>query len=469
MSLFSALSSATAGLRTVQANVKVVSDNISRADDPNRTRHQIDQTVDRSGTVVTTIYRRETDAALLSQVEDLTARNAGLQKRSDYLQKIGDLMRTTDGQAQLADLADKFQTAWKTLETSPESEVASYQLVRAADDFAREINRVSKGVEEIDTEMNTDMQESMTEVNRLLQQIDVINRDFVSLKTQGAAGNEVADKRDGLIRELNTYVGVRTVERPDGRVALFTSSGLALLDSEPAELSYAGGKINLVVGNTSTDVSNHFATGTLGALFEMRYDGSAQETPTTPSSVPTGELIRKLRSQLDAYANTFVATTKDGEPTSFADAYNNATPTEDGELSSKFFTGTNRFNLAVNSKLLDNTEKVKASAVADVVTAMNAVGRTLTADGLKATDTNYSGMAAAITGNMTTISSAIKANAENTKTSADLLTERYQTNTGVNVDQEIALLQQLQTSYAASARVMQVTNSMFDALEAVVK
>ena len=55
------------------------------------------------------------------------------------------------------------------------------------------------------------------------------------------------------------------------------------------------------------------------------------------------------------------------------------------------------------------------------------------------------------------------------KDARQILEERYSATTGVNIDEEIANLQQLQTSYAASARVMQVANTMFDALEAIVR
>lgn len=469
MSLFSALNSATAGLRTVQANVKVVSDNIARADDPNRSRHTLTQTVDQSGYVVTAEYQREIDNALRAQVEDLTARDSTQQTRTTYMQKLDDLLGSTAGNPLLATYAEEFSAAWKTLETTPESEVAQYQAVQAANTFAREIQRVSEGVEDLNRDMQRDMDTSLVEVNRLLKEVDQINRDIVSLKSQGAAANEAADRRDGLIREINTYVGVRTVERTDGRIAVFTPSGLALVDSEAAELSFDGGNINLVVGGKVQNVSEHVKEGKIGALYNMRFDGSALEPPRPASSDPANEMIRKLRSQLDAFASAFVSTTKAGEPTSFADAYNSAKPVADGELASRFFVGTDRFTLAVNPELLDNTKKIKVSAIDDVVTAINSAGRNLTADGLKATDTTYSGMATAITGNWMTAAKAVENSAKTTEEMRSVLEERFFSTVGVNIDEEIALLQQLQTSYAATARVMQVANAMFDVLEGIIR
>ncbi|WP_448206298.1 flagellar hook-associated protein FlgK [Azospirillum sp. sgz302134] len=469
MSLFSALGSATAGLRSVQAQVKVVSDNIARSDDPTRTRHTVSNVLDGSGFVLSTQYRREVDKAMRAQVQDLNAKDGGSATKSSYLQKLGDMMRTTDGKPLLNQYAEAFQTAWKTLETSPESEVAQYQLVQAADTFSREIVRVSQGVEDLDHEMRSDLTNSVGEVNRLLKQINDINNNMASLQSYGGAADDGADKRDGLIKELSTYIGVRTVDRPDGRVAIFTPTGLALVDGDAANLTVEGGNINLVNGNHVTTINQHLRDGKIAALMDMRADGSTANPPKPASGDPTSEIIRKMRSQLDTYAQMFTAHTQPGEPTSFRDAYDNAKPVQPGEEPTQFFMGSDRFTIAVNDKLLSHETKVKSSAAKDVVAAVNATGRSFNADGLELEDASYTSMASNITGTWMAAAKTIQGTSEADKNARQTLEERYHSSTGVNIDEEIANLQQLQTSYAASARVMQVANSMFDALEAVIR
>jgi flagellar hook-associated protein 1 FlgK len=46
--------------------------------------------------------------------------------------------------------------------------------------------------------------------------------------------------------------------------------------------------------------------------------------------------------------------------------------------------------------------------------------------------------------------------------------QRYQQETGVNLDEELANLQLLQNAYAASARLMTVIQTLFDTLQAAV-
>jgi len=141
---------------------------------------------------------------------------------------------------------------------------------------------------------------------------------------------------------------------------------------------------------------------------------------------------------------------------------------KDGEQNFYFFTGKDRFTIAVNPKLLNGEMKIKESAIPAMAEAMSATGRTMTSDGLKLSNTSYARMASSITGLWMSTSGTVSTHLAASKESRDMLEERYVNNTGVNIDEEIANLQQLQTSYAASARVMQVANSMFDALERIV-
>ncbi len=60
---------------------------------------------------------------------------------------------------------------------------------------------------------------------------------------------------------------------------------------------------------------------------------------------------------------------------------------------------------------------------------------------------------------------------DQSKYNSDTLTmtqQRYQADTGVNLDAEIANLQVLQNAYSASARLLSVIQTMFDTLQQAV-
>ncbi len=466
-SLLSALHSATTSLRTIQTKVSLVSDNIARANDPARTRHVVQQQIDGSGRT-TTAYRREIDDALKGQVEVLTAREGQAATQAGYMRELGDLLRTSGGKPLLNSYASGFQSAWKTLESSPESRTAKLQLVQAADRFAGEIRRVSDGVEALGRSMHSDLQRSVAGANGLLKDIAAINEQ-IGAGLSGNAALSALDRRDQLVKDLNSHIGVRSIARADGRIALFTGSGMMLLDAAPASLSVTGSSVTLSVGGSTTPVNDHLKDGKIGALLAMVRDGSTGNPPTPASDEPTAEIIRKLRSQLDGLAKEFVGETKPGQPPSFRDAYDGAKPVKPGEMSSGFFQGKDRFTLSVNQRLLDDRETIKQSAIAPAVRALNATGRALDADGIKVGDSSYVGMVNAFTGNWMTVAKATNDQHRQEKVARQLVDERHHAKTGVNLDEEIANLQHLQVAYAASARVMQTVKAMHDALASIIR
>jgi flagellar hook-associated protein 1 FlgK len=75
-----------------------------------------------------------------------------------------------------------------------------------------------------------------------------------------------------------------------------------------------------------------------------------------------------------------------------------------------------------------------------------------------------SGIIGASSSNAKIVSDSAKLNAD----TLAMTEQRYQQETGVNLDEELANLQLLQNAYAASARLMTVIQTLFDTLQAAV-
>lgn len=466
MSLFGALNSATAGLRLIQSNVKLVSDNVTEADNPTRTRHILQKTTDATGRVQVATYTRQTDTALRIKLEESTARKGTETTRSEYLKKIGDLLGAGSGAPQLTELAQKFSDTWRELETTPESDTVQRDVIQSGDRLANEIRRVSQGVEDLDRDLQDKTQDGITELNKILKQVDNINKDIVYVHSRGEPTDDLADQRDALLQKVNELVGVRVLEREDGRVAVFTTGGLSLIDAEATQLDYNGRDI--VISNAPANtVNQQMREGRLAALLEMRADGSQQTPPAPVSQRPATEIIRKLRDQLDTLANSFTLPAAEGQPAGFNEAYN-AAPTLEGELQYRFFSGTDRFTIAMSEHLLTGEAKIKTGAIVAVTEAVTTSLRTFEADGLTMSETSYAGFANGIVGLWSTASKSLSETAQVATETHRLMEVRYHSEVGVNIDEEMAHLQVLQTSYSATAHVVQTINAMFDALERVV-
>lgn len=466
-SLFGVLSNTTSTLKMIQGQLSLVAENVAKADDPNRSRHTLEQTTDSRGNAVVAQYKRQVDIALRVQLEQTISEESSATTLASYMRRVTDLLGTTGGTPPLSDSVEKFESAWRELSANPENVVAKNQIVIYGEDIAREMQRLSSGIGEIEKQLDNDIRSSVDQLNSALAEIDKLNADILATRGAGDPTLAMEDRRDQLVRDVASMMSIRTVERADGKLSIFTSSGMSLLDAAPVKFTYDNGELRST--GSDRDLSGMVSDGKLGALLELRADGSTKDPAQAASSLPGAEILRKLRSQLEAVAQAFLGPTKAGEPTSFSDAYSQASPTAEGELPDRFFIGNGAGTFGINPALLSGQLQVKTSAAESVSTALSASGRSITADGLRATGLTYSSMISTM---ITQWSANSKVVGEQATIATDFkmqLDVRYKNNVGVNMDEEIAMLQVLQRNYSAAARVMQTVNNMLDAIEGILR
>jgi flagellar hook-associated protein 1 FlgK len=569
MSLNAALNAAISGLRVNQAHVQLVSANVAHANDPGYTKKTLIREAanlgeGQVGGVQIAGYQAAVSAQLRRQYESFTSASGLTSTQQDYLSRVQTLLGSSSDTAALPDLFNKFTAAWQSFQSQPESAAAQHQVIALGDQLAAEVRRLSAGIDDIDSQIRKDLGDSTNALNDKLASVFELNLRIKASDPNGPERLELIDQRDQIVRELANLVDVRSVERENGAIALFTPAGLSLLDGAPARFSFDG--TNVISVDSGQPVNNLLREGKIKALLNLRYDGTSAGQPA--SADPASEVIRKLRSQLDMVVSAFTTTT--GNPPTFAAAYNNSsgslrvsashlvtvrpgpstpqmgtvtfsgslaegdvfeitikgkvysyTATQndtnmdqiaqklaaiinaDGtldvtaingvaslqlvgdsndtpftvvssvngqlpELTQGFFNNTDRYTFAVNSELLAGTQQLKKNSAADVVTALNSNDRNFIAVGLSLTNVSYKGLMSGIIG---ASSSNAKMVSDSAKLNADTLAmteQRYQQETGVNLDEELANLQLLQNAYAASARLMTVIQTLFDTLQAAV-
>ena len=569
MSLNAALNAAISGLRVNQAHVQLVSANVAHANDPGYTKKTLVREAanlgeGQVGGVQIAGFQAAVSAQLRRQYESFTSANGLTNTQHDYLSRIQTLLGASSDTAALPDLFNKFTAAWQSLQSQPESAAAQHQVIALGDQLAAEVRRLSTGIDQIDSQIRTDLDNSTDELNDKLAKVFELNLRIKASDPNGPERLELIDQRDLIVRELANLVDVRSVDRENGAIALFTPAGLSLLDGAPARFDFDG--TNIISVDNGASVNGLLREGKIKALLNLRYDGTSAGQPA--SADPASEVIRKLRSQLDMVVSAFTTTT--GTPATFAAAYNNSsgslrvsashlttvppsastpqmgtvslsgslaegdvfevtikgktfsyTATQNDtnldqiaqklaalinsdttlgvsaingvaslqlvgssnntpftvvtsvngqlpEMTQGFFTNTDRYTFKVNSDLLAGTQQLKKNSAANVVTALNSNDRNFIAVGLSLTNVSYKGLMSGIIG---AASSNAKIVSDSAKLNADTLQmteQRYQQETGVNLDEELANLQLLQNAYAASARLMTVIQTLFDTLQAAV-
>ena len=324
MSLTGALNAAISSLRVNQANIQVLSANIAHVNDPNYTKKKLNREAvylgeNQVGGVGISGYASAVNESLRKQWESLIAKGGSTDAQSKYMEQIQALLGTSTDQAALPTVYTQFLAAWQTLQAAPDSDAAQTAVIRYGEQLTEEIARIATAVDTIDRDVKSDIEQSVDDFNNLLEQIFTVNLRLRSAAEGGSESPQLIDQRDNLVRQLSQYADIRTVERDNGAIAVFTSSGLSLVDGRPSRFSYNGTNITRAEDPTQP-IDLLFRDGKLRALLDFRLDNTTKGLPT--SSDPATEVIRKVRSQLDAIVAALTATT--GTSTTFSAAYDAA-------------------------------------------------------------------------------------------------------------------------------------------------
>jgi len=132
---------------------------------------------------------------------------------------------------------DMFFQDWEDLTQRPNDSATREALLSDAENLARMMRDTQDSLGMLQKEMDMNIQQSVDEVNRILEALLEINQQIMYNKTPTNNPNSLYDKRDQLIRELSTHIDIEVQQRPqnylqDGYLTVQTTSGLPLLDGE---------------------------------------------------------------------------------------------------------------------------------------------------------------------------------------------------------------------------------------------
>lgn len=292
MSLSSALTNAVSGLNASAREADLIANNIANAQTPGYTRRVAElgaATVGGQGDgvrvdAVTLVedpaaiaIRRQSDAALGAQAAT-----------SDALGRVSDALGVPGSGTALAELAADFETALLAAANDPASDPRLQTAVNTADRLVKTISNLSTETQSLRVAADAEIASQVQTVNQNLQSIERLNRQIQVLTISGGDTAALVDTRKTLIDEVSSVLPIRSAQRQNGEVALFTANGAALLDGPASTLEFtptpiitqdmtlASGALSGLTLNGravsvgASDGSGQMDGGSLGALFSNR-------------------------------------------------------------------------------------------------------------------------------------------------------------------------------------------------------
>ena len=478
MSLSTALNIAQNSLLNTQRQTSVVSRNIADAYNPDYSRRTAILSSLAPGAQVATI-RRATDAALFRQ--NLSALS-GWKAQATIVTGLDQLnvsVNAIDNATSPAVMVGKLQEALQLYSATPSNRTLAENAVEAARQVVNTLNQGTNAIQAFRIDMDRQIATAVGELNQLLADFKSVNNEVVSGEISGREALDALDRRDAILKKISEYVPISTITRANNDLMIVTADGTTLFETIPRHVGFeaTGGYGPATVGNRifvdgvpllPGNGANTSASGTLAAMVQLR-DSFATDMQAQLDEVARG-LIEAFSeaNPLDgtdvrpglftwpgAPAMPAAATVETGLAAliKLNDLIDPTQPGGDPELlrDGVNFDFNPDDNASYNERLIDYANRLDSPI--SFVTAAGAVATLSLMD--------YS---AAV---VSWLEDARKTAAGGVETKSALMVrsaEALSNITSVNVEEEMALMLELEHSYGASAKMLQVIDEMLTTL-----
>ncbi|MFA6153203.1 flagellar hook-associated protein FlgK [Mesorhizobium sp.] len=479
MSLSTALSIAQSALMNTARQTSVISRNVSDASNPDYSRRQAVVTSTAPGARSVDIKRATNDLLFRQNLGALSAWS-GQSTLYNGIDQLGVAVNGVDNASSPSTAIGNLQQALQLYATSPSNQTLGAAAIDAARQVVSALSQGSSAVQDFRTQTDGQIATAVDDLNALLSQFRDANAAVQSGTRSGTDVSDALDQRDALLKKIADYVPVSTFTRGDNDMVVTTGDGVTLFETVPRTVGftpssgYAAGAAGNAVYIDNVPISagtggNASASGKLAGLLQLR-DGVA--------STMQSQLDETTRGLITAFAETAPSMpdaaglfTWSGAP-----AVPAAGTLVDGLASSIRVNAAMDPSVGGNAALLRDGGAngtayiVNSGGGASYSSLLVAYGDRLDkpiafdpAAGLAATS-SVSDYAANAIGWFEGVRQQASTASDAKEALASRSAEALSNATGVNVDQEMSLLLDLEHTYQASARMMKTVDDMMTAL-----
>ncbi|TNJ42351.1 flagellar hook-associated protein FlgK [Phaeobacter sp. B1627] len=478
MSLSSALSNAMTGLSAASRSTSVVSDNLANALTDGYYRRTLElQSNGAAGGVNVGSVKRMVDPAIQKSVRSAEAEYAATSVTADFYARVTDLVGSVNDGYSIAQRMTDMESALIEATSLPNSDARLNDFSMQAEELAESIKEAADGLSALRNQAEDSISSLINGLEQDLEDLDDMNGQILAARVRGLDTAGLEDQRDNLIDSINEVIPVQIYERENDQIALYTQSGVKLLDGSAAEFTFddtalvtpymtidngqlAGLEIDGIAIDTS--INGKIGGGSLAAQFYVRDVAAVQAQEDLDTMA--GDLI--LRFQ-DPTVDPTLAATDPGLFTDTGGFYNTA---DEVGIANRIQINTviSMTGDAETWRLRDGLNAATIGERGDT-TILNNYGAALEATNTIASPGLGSGdfSAYAIAANMMTNFSQEYDWAEQDQAFSSAIYSDMQSREleqGVDTDAELQTLMMLETIYGANARMLQAIDEMMQEL-----
>lgn len=288
MSLLTAFSNARASLGSVSAQSALVSRNINNVDNPAASRKYVNLASSRQSGVQILSIAQSRDQALFRSLLTSTSTLGAVEATANGLDRIRDVVGDVDSVSSPAAMLVGLKSALQQFAVTPESPPSAEAAVSAARDMASSLNVASSAVQKMRQDADAQLSEAAGVMNKLLAELKTVNDKVTVGTVTNADITDFVDRRDQIVTELSSYVGLNVQIRGGNDLVLTTDSGITLFETTARSVEF-----------TPTPA---YSAAIGGGAFKI--DGVSVFGPSAPMPIKSGSVFGLLQLR-DETAVTF--------------------------------------------------------------------------------------------------------------------------------------------------------------------
>lgn len=488
--LFGTLNTATKGLHAQQTALQTIGHNVANANTTGYTRQRVTMQADIATNVpgigqIGTGVRignvdRVSDDYITTQLRQGHSTTSAHQSLSDIVGQLEAIYNEPSDTGLSNQISEVFN-AWTYLASNPEQGAARTMLVQTSETFTDSIHHMARSMESLHNDTINELDKAALNVNSSLKQLDQLNHQIWQASVRGFTPNDLLDQQERLLTDVAGKLDIDVTRDKFNRVSVSMQGETVLDHQSRKELAVVvGGNGELSSGDTVTD-------GKLGNIVMLDGDEAKIITPTAGSMKGTQEalvVISDMQSELDDFAFAFATAVNDIH----------STPTVEGEPKGRDFFELGNHNdskgaalslkvsdalkkdpgLVVSGRSMDNEFAGDGSRAQSITSLQH---KTMSTD---VDSWNYNPVTMshepASTGttlfgrynSMVTDMGIVKQQEDNMlntqKGLMNLLTQRRESISGVDINEEVVDMIKYSTAFQANSRVLQTISEMLDTL-----
>lgn len=233
------------------------------------------------GVEVATVLRNHSEL-LTRQATAAAAIDSGDTSRLERLRQLQDVF--SGGESGIGISVNQMMNALSDVVNSPMDLTARNVALTRMDELASRMRDASQRLDEIGYTVQEQFKGSIFAVNNLAKNIAEVNGQIARAKGNGQPANDLLDRRDQLIREINQHIQTSQVEADDGSVSVFVAGSQPLVLGDKA-------------ASLSIDNPADFGAGSGRKVLNFVAPGSSVKVELNESMLGGGEIAGLLRFQ----------------------------------------------------------------------------------------------------------------------------------------------------------------------------